>query len=689
MNSKEPKPTNHLIHEKSPYLLQHAHNPVDWYPWCDEAFQKARSEDKPILLSIGYSTCHWCHVMETESFEDEAVARLLNEGFVCIKVDREERPDIDRTYMAVCQMMTGRGGWPLTIVMTPEKTPFFAATYIPKSSRYGLAGLLELLPRLLNVWKERRDDIKQTGEEILFSLSQDSESRRIKLDESVLHTAYRTLFNQFDTAHGGFGSAPKFPMSQYITFLLRYYIRFQEEQALSMAQKTLDAMRRGGIWDHVGFGFHRYSTDQYWHVPHFEKMLYDQALLTMAYSEAFQVTQNPEYKKTAEHILEYVLRDMTSPEGAFYTAEDADSEGEEGKFYLWSVSELQEVVDAFEEIQTVFSLNSKKSLTETGEDKIILRREKPLSEVATILEITEDELIHLMERERNQLFNKREQRIHPSKDDKILTDWNGLMIAAFAKAAQVFDNERFSQAAQNAARFLISEMKNNMLYHRFRHGEKAIPGFLDDYAFFVWGLLELYETTFEPYYLQQAISLTDYLVEHFSDPQGGFYHTSDQEDHILVRQQDAFDGSLPAGNSVALMNVLRLSRITGSSEYEEKAAALLDQFSASVSQTPCSHAFLLQGVDFILGPAYEVVIVGDPHAEDTTEMIHAVQHPFIPHTVLIVTPEGDASISSLSPYTADLTSIEGKPTCYVCQNYICNLPTTDIQIMLQQLGIQK
>ena len=689
MSTRKKRNPNHLITEKSPYLLQHAYNPVNWYPWCEEAFQKAHREDVPIFLSIGYSTCHWCHVMAEESFEDHDIAQILNDGFVCIKVDREERPDIDKTYMAVCQMMTGRGGWPLTIVMTPDKVPFFAATYIPKTSRMGMTGLTEFLPHLLTIWKERREDIRAVGEEILFSLSHHQESTHSTLDESVLDKVYNLLLTQFDEKYGGFGSAPKFPMPHYLRVLLRYYIRAHEPTALNMVEKTLDAMRRGGIWDHVGFGFHRYSTDRFWHIPHFEKMLYDQALLAFTYCEAYQVTQNQYYKETAQDILTYVLRDMTSPEGAFYTAEDADSEGEEGKFYTWEKSELQDVADAPHEIQTIFSLFPEHTMGKERSHRIILHIKKPFPELAHELKMTEEELHHLLGKERKRLFTHREHRIHPVKDDKILADWNGLMIAACAKAAQVFDDGQYSTAARAAVNFIMREMKDGVLYHRFREGEKAIPGFLDDYAFLGWGLLELYEATFDPWLLTEACSLTDYLFNHFWDSEGGFFFTShgEHEHEEVVRQKEAFDGALPSGNSVAFLNLLQLSRITGTSRYEEKAAHLLDHFSASVSQMPASHAHLLLGLDFMLGPTFEVVIVGDPHDRATQEMIRAVQHPFIPGKVLLVMEEGDESISACAPYTAHLSCIEGKPTCYVCQNHTCQLPTTDIQVALQQLGV--
>ncbi|MBU7032199.1 MAG: thioredoxin domain-containing protein, partial [Theionarchaea archaeon] len=577
---------------------------------------------------------------------------------------------------------------PLTIIMAHEKIPFFAATYLPKTRRFGLMGLTELLPRLLHMWEEKREDIEKMGEELLFSLSQKTDIDGIRLDESILDAAYISLLDQFDDAYGGFGYAPKFPMPHTIGYLLRYYNRSNEKQALAMAESTLQTMRRGGIWDHVGYGFHRYSTDRFWHVPHFEKMLYDQALLTIAYIEAFQVTGKEEYKETAEMILHYVLRSMTSPHGAFYSAEDADSEGEEGKFYVWSTQEIKNTVLVFDKIQEIFSLTAEGNFEEPGKKQTgqnILHLRKSVPEHARDLGMSVDEIKTLMETERVRLFAEREQRVHPSRDDKILADWNGLMIAAFSKAGQVFDMKKYRKTAQKAADFILREMMDDILYHRFCAGEKAIPGFLEDYAFFVWGLLELYEATFEPSNLTHALSLTQYLLDHFWDPQGGFYHTSDEGEYLLIRKKDSFDGALPSGNSVAMMNLLRLSRITGNTEFEEKAWALLNGFSSFISRVPGSHIHLLTALDFALGPTYEVVIVGKKEAQDTRKMVQAIEQPFIPRKVVIMKCGEDERITSLSPFTTDLISIDGKSTSYVCSNHICTLPTTDIQIMLTLL----
>jgi len=655
MNRKRNSP-NRLIHEKSPYLLQHAYNPVDWYPWGEEAFRKAQKEDKPIFLSIGYSTCHWCHVMGRESFEDEDIADLLNESFVCIKVDREERPDIDSIYMSACQLITKSGGWPLTIVMTPDRKPFFAATYIPKESRFGLMGMKELLPRLHTVWTRRRGEVLNSADEIVSMLQGSGMSKGEKLDVSVLHSAYEELSRQYDERYGGFGNAPKFPMPVYILFLLRYQKRTQNRKALKMVEKTLKAMRMGGIWDHIGFGFHRYSTDQVWLVPHFEKMLYDQALLSMVYTEAFQATGDTEYKRTAGEIFEYVLRDMTSDECGFYSAEDADSEGEEGKFYLW---DAHEVTPAGEDVIQVFNITKEGNFQGTVSGKNIVHLKKPLSILSEELNMSEGELCEKIEGARKLLFEIRKTRVHPAKDDKILTDWNGLMIAALSRGAHVFGEARYRNAAQKAADFILKTMTNTILYHRYRDTEVAIPGFLDDYAFFGWGLLELYETTFDTLYLKKALHLTEYMVQHFWDSEhGGFYHTSDTSESILIRQKHAHDGVIPSGNAVAFLNLLRLARITGDTALEEKASALSQTFSRSVKQLPSSYTFFLTALDFAVGPSFEVVLVGNMDATHPQEMITALRSAYIPNKVVIFRADEESpEIATISPFVSNMLRV--------------------------------
>jgi uncharacterized protein YyaL (SSP411 family) len=695
---------NRLISEKSPYLLQHAHNPVEWHPWGPEAFERASKENKPIFLSIGYSTCHWCHVMEQESFEDPEVAQLMNETFVCIKVDREERPDIDSIYMTVCQMMTGRGGWPMTIIMTPDKKPFFAATYIPKETRFGQTGMKELVPSIKALWEEKKEELLTSAERITGALDQIAtespgylKSLAGELGESALKQAYEHLSHMFDEQYGGFGTAPKFPTPHNLMFLLRYWRRTGDERALGMVEKTLQGMRLGGIYDHVGFGFHRYSTDSRWFLPHFEKMLYDQALLAMAYTEAYQATGGTaEYEQTAREVFAYVLRDMTDPKGGFYSAEDADSEGEEGRFYLWTQEEVNGILSKEEAdlVTTIFNMNKGGNCAEeaTGKEtgKNILFLKKPLRDIASDLAIPLEELGHKLEDARAKLFNARTNRMHPHKDDKILADWNGLMIAALAKGAQVFADPLYEEAARRAADFILTYMVDarGRLYHRYRDGDPAVAGFLDDYAFLAWGLIELYEATFEAIYLRRALDLNTIMLTHFWDEErGGFYFTADDADTVLVRKKEIYDGAVPSGNAVAMLNLLRLARLTAHSELEEKAAHLSRTFSNAVSQSPGAFTQLMIALDFALGPAYEVVIVGKPDAEDTKEMVKTLRKVFAPSKVVLFrrADEATADITHLAEFTKDLSSLNDKTTAYVCRNFLCELPTTEAHRMLALL----
>jgi len=705
-NTPEVQPThvdekyNRLIHEKSPYLLQHADNPVEWYPWGEEAFEKARQEDKPIFLSIGYSSCHWCHVMEHESFEHPQVAALMNDAFVSIKVDREERPDIDDVYMAVAQMMTGRGGWPLNIIMTPDRVPFFAATYIPKESRWGQVGMLSLIPVIKERWETQRNELLNVAERVTGTLQRMSQGAPgDELSESTLELAFQQLSQRFDAQHGGFGSAPKFPTPHNLLFLLRYWKRTGNEGALHMVEQTLQAMRRGGVFDHVGLGFHRYSTDAHWLLPHFEKMLYDQAMLAMAYSEAYQATGNEAYQQTAEEIFAYVLRDMTAPEGGFYSAEDADSEGEEGKFYLWTQRELREVLGEREAdfVAKVFGVepggNFSDEATREKTGKNILHLLEPPSQLAVELGMSEQELAERVEAARRKLFVQREERVHPLKDDKVLTDWNDLMIAALAKGAWVFDEPRYTDAAARAANFVLHRMvrDDGRLLHRYRDGEAALPAYAADYAFLTWGLLELYEATFELRYLERALALNAYLLEHFWDGEnGGFYSTADDGEELLVRQKEIYDGAIPSANSVAMLNLLRLGRMTAQPDLEEKAAIISRAFSASVRQSPIAYTQLMLAVDFALGPSYEVVIAGKPGAEDTRMMLAALRAQFVPDKVVLLRPDGESPrIARLAEFTQYQRSIDGKATAYVCRNYKCEFPTTDVEVLLNLLGARQ
>jgi hypothetical protein len=696
-NGRKP---NRLKGEKSPYLLQHAYNPVDWHPWGSAAFKKAKKEDKPVFLSIGYSTCHWCHVMERESFTDLTVAKLLNKTFVCIKVDREERPDIDSIYMKACQMMTGSGGWPLTVIMTPDKKPFFAATYIPKETRFGRTGIKELIPRIKSLWESRREELASSAHKITDLLKQsEKRAETIKskeLGESILESAYEKLAEQFDEHNGGFGVAPKFPSTHNLLFLLRYWKRTGNEKALQMVEKTLRAMRLGGIYDHIGFGFHRYSTDSIWFVPHFEKMLYDQAMLTIAYTEAYQATGRQEYARTVREILTYVLRDMTDPQGGFYSAEDADSEGEEGKFYLWTEDQINGILttDESELVKKVFNVKRRGNYQEestwkrTGRNILCLK--KSTEEIASQLKIPPRVLQERLNMARQKLHNARKKRVPPSKDDKVLTDWNGLMIAALAKAARVLDETRYGDAAEQAADFVLDKLRDSegQLHHRYRDGEAAIRGFLDDYAFFIWGLLELYETTFDAEHLESALELTEDLTKHFWDEDGGFYFTADDAEHVLIRKKKIHDGAYPSGNSVAFLNFIRLAKMTANTQLEKRAHEMLSSFSGIISQSPTAYTHLMVGIDFALGDSYEVVIVGNRQSEDTQKMLKAIRNRFVPNKVVLFREATEESprISDLAYFTRDLHSRGGKATAYVCRNYECNLPTSNAKKMLDLLN---
>jgi uncharacterized protein len=693
------KHNNRLTHEKSPYLLQHKHNPVDWYAWGPEAFEKARKENKPIFLSIGYSTCHWCHVMAHESFEDPEVARLLNEVFVCIKVDREERPDIDNIYMRVCQMMTGSGGWPLTIFMTPDKKPFFAGTYIPKESRFGRLGMLELIPRIKEVWQSKHEEILKSADQITAGLNQLSvNSVGTELNESTLRTAFEQLGSRFDGQYGGFASAPKFPTPHNILFLLRYWQSTGDEKALRMVEKTLQAMRDGGIYDHVGFGFHRYSTDPEWLVPHYEKMLYDQAMLAMAYIEAFQATAKIEYGETAKEIFSYVLRDMSDQMGGFYSAEDADSEGVEGKFYIWTEDEVRQILEG-EEADLIISMfniektgNFKEEATAKSTGTNILHLKRPLTEIAVKMKTSVEGLNKRIETARLKLFTYRNKRIHPHKDDKILTDWNGLMIAALAKGAQVCNEPRYADAAGRAIDFILKTMRrqDGRLLHRYRDGQAAVLANVDDYAFLIWGLLEIYEATFDTKYLKTALDLNKELIKYFWDEQrGGFYFTADDAEELIVRQKEIYDGAVPSGNSVAMLNLLRLSRITADSDLEKKAIKIMLAFSSDVMNVPSGYTQLMVALGFGIGPSYEIVIVGNPEAKDTKDMLNALRRHFIPNKVVLLKPDnqGSPDITRIAEFTKDQSSIDGKATAYVCLDYACKMPTTDTEKMLELLQV--
>lgn len=676
---------NRLAREKSPYLLQHARNPVDWFPWGDEAFQRAREEDKPIFLSIGYATCHWCHVMAHESFEDEEVAGILNMSFVSIKVDREERPDIDQIYMSVCQALTGRGGWPLSIFMTSEGRPFFAGTYFPKTRRMGMSGFVDILTQIASLWQNDRARIIRSAEEVTQAIQPKASpvTEGPSRGRETLQSGYEQLARSFDPKWGGFGNAPKFPTPHQLTFLLRWYRRTGKENALAMVEKTLKSMREGGLFDQIGFGFHRYSVDERWLVPHFEKMLYDQALLAMAYTEAYQVTGKEFYAEVVREILSYVLRDMTAPEGGFYSAEDADSEGKEGLFYLWRLGEIKECLGS--EIGELFC--DFYDITDGGnfeEGYSIPHCPKEQKTFALMKGMDPAELDGLLRGARERLFDFREKRVHPLKDDKILTSWNGLMIAALSKAYQAIGEQRYSEAACQAAEFILNTIRkeNGRLYRRYRHGEVAHSAFLDDYAFLIWGLIELYEAQFDVHYLDEATALNSTMMDLFWDSAGGgLYFTGSDQETLIARTKDAYDGATSSGNSVAAMNLLRLGKMTGNPELEKRAEDLMKAFADEVTTYPMAHAQFLIALDFMVGPSQEIVIAGEPDQASTREMIRCVHRAFIPNRVLLFRSKGNSRkrLETIASFVSALHPIGGRTTVYLCQNYTCMKPIHEIE----------
>lgn len=667
---------NALAKEKSPYLLQHKDNPVDWYSWGDEAFNKAREENKPVFLSIGYATCHWCHVMAHESFEDDSIASLLNDAFINVKVDREERPDIDSTYMTVCQMLNGHGGWPLTIVLTPDKEPFFAATYIPKEARFGRIGLRQLIPGIKGMWIHEPEKIKRAVESIKegFGKSQQFESGEFPGSEAINYAAEQFTM-RFDDSFGGFGNAPKFPSPHNLMFLLRHWKQTGEQRFLDAVTETLIAMRLGGIWDHVGFGFHRYSTDREWLLPHFEKMLYDQALLMMAYTEAWQITKNPLFKQTVFETADYVSGNLTSHEGAFYSAEDADSEGEEGKFYVWGIDEIMSVL---EETEASF-LKTKFNLTEEGNFEDEATKQLTGQNIPHLKKELTDEESEFWSRIRLKIFEYREQRIRPLLDDKTLTDWNALMIVALAKAGAVFDEASFIEKAETAFRFIEDKLViNGQLMHRYKEGEASIEAFADDYAFMIWAGIELYETTFKPQYLKRAFDWNKKMLEVFWDKEkGGFFFSVNDSDQPLGRQKQIYDGAVPSSNSVSLMNLIRLGRLTGDSELEAKANEIGKCFSSDLIRSGSSSTMSMMALQFLFNDPKEIVIAeGD---NPYSEIIRHFHSAFDPNKVLLFRPmEMNSEIFEIAPFLKEQIAINRKTSIYVCRNYSCEKPVFDV-----------
>ncbi|NQV16222.1 thioredoxin domain-containing protein [bacterium] len=680
--------TNRLINSTSPYLLQHAHNPVDWYPWGEAAFERARSEDKPIFLSIGYSTCHWCHVMAHESFEDEEVARLMNEHFICIKVDREERPDIDQLYMSVATALTGRGGWPLTIVMTPEKRPFFAGTYFPKISAPGRIGMLDLLPRINQAWHENRAEIDATSDQIIQSLQQQKvSSNGENLNEEVLNTAASEFSKSYDKIYGGFGSAPKFPSPHNLVFLLREGHRTGKQELIEIALHTLKQMRLGGIFDHIGYGFHRYSTDGQWHVPHFEKMLYDQATLMLAYTEAWQISGDAIYKQTVDEIFLYLTDKLLSPNGAYFSAEDADSDGEEGKFYVWSWDELKKIIgdERLERFSVPFDIQAEGNFMDEASGK-------PAGTNIFHLSQMDAYTTHIggyeWEQLRQKLYAVREDRIHPGLDDKILADWNGLILTALSRAARAMGDDRYTKAAGALAEFLVSDMisEEGKLNHMLRKDGSDNPGFLDDYSFVIQGLRNYYELSFDLKYLEIALELQVIQIEHFwDDSDRAFFFTAEGDNELFLRQKEIYDGAIPSGNSVAAENLYYLGRLAEKPQWEVLSMKIGETFSSQVRRAPRGFASLLQSVQTQVAGSKEIVITGD--LDDLSATSAIINGVYNPHKLVLYRPKQDFErIASISGFLKYQEAINNGLTVYICEDYTCQQPVTDLRNLEQALN---
>ena len=717
--------TNRLAHEKSPYLLQHAHNPVEWYAWGEEAFAKARRENKPIFLSVGYSTCHWCHVMAHESFENEEIAAMMNREFVNIKVDREERPDVDRVYMTFVQATTGSGGWPMSVWLTPDLKPFVGGTYFPPEERYGQPAFKKVLERIATAWKEDHDKIVEQGSRIVEVLreSQSAAPGEGKIDGSVLDAAYKQLDRSYDPKEGGFGNAPKFPRPVTLNFLTRFYARDPKsdvgKHALNMALFTLRKMAAGGMHDHIGGGFHRYSVDRYWHVPHFEKMLYDQAQLAVAYLDAFQITKDKQYESVARDILDYVARDMTSKEGGFFSAEDADSpvpvptrrddrrrdsarqsevgahraplqKTAEGAFYVWTKKEIDDALgDPAEVFDFHYGVQAHGNAPEGSDPQDEFRGKNILIERHTIAETahhfkkSDGEIRELLARSREKLFAIRAQRPRPHLDDKIISAWNGLMISAYARAAQVIDEPRYLEIATRSANFVRTKLydaSRKILYRSYREGRSNIEGFADDYTFVVQGLLDLYEASFDVEWLKLASDLQETQDRLFFDEKnGGYFSNSGRDESVFVRMKDDNDGAEPAASSVAALNLLRLSQIYDDPKITERARKTIDAFATILAQFPSGMPQMLVAVQNSLGKPRQIVIAGKRDSPGTEALIKEVHRHFLPNTIVILADakEGQKYFAEKNEAIRAMSLVEGKPAAYVCENFTCKAPVTD------------
>ncbi|MCY7377542.1 MAG: thioredoxin domain-containing protein [Pyrinomonadaceae bacterium] len=680
---KSPKKyTNNLIKETSPYLLQHAHNPVDWFAWSAEAFEKAKREDKPILISIGYSACHWCHVMEHESFEDEGVAALMNEHFVNIKIDLEERPDVDQIYMTFVQMTTGSGGYPLNVFLTPDQLPFFGGTYFPPVNRYNMPSFQRVLSSIAESWQNRRDELLHSANDIL------GEIRRVGLAEMAgenlnleqLDNSFKSFARTFDATNGGFGGAPKFPPPMSLEFLLRYYQRTGNENALEMVRKTCDKMAHGGIYDQLGGGFHRYTVDAIWLTPHFEKMLYDNAQLARIYLHLFQITKDDFYQRIAVETLEYVKREMLDERGGFYTAQDADSEGVEGKFFVWTPEEIAEILGA--EDARIF--NFYYDATEGGnfEEKNILNVRSSLETAAEQLKINEETLTETLERGRAKLFAEREKRIKPFRDEKVLTAWNGLMLATFAEASAILESKEYLEIAERNADFILGNLqKDGYLLRTYKDGQAKLNAYLEDYANFTDGLTELFQVSGEIKYLKEAMRLADLMITEFWDEEnGGFYFTANNHEQLLLRSKDFYDNATPSGNSAAADALLKLAKITGEEKYERFAVTVLRLIAPQIRRFPNAFGRVLSSLEFHLNPVKEIVILG----KQGNELEKEVWKNYLPNKIVVAAENTENA--ELIPLLQERKMIDGKPTAYVCENFVCQKPITDKDELVTHLS---
>ncbi len=700
------KPTNRLINETSPYLIQHAHNPVDWYPWGEEAFTRSRAEDKPILLSVGYSACHWCHVMAHESFEHEATAALMNELFINIKVDREERPDVDNIYMTAVQAMTGGGGWPMTVFMTPDGVPFYGGTYFPPTPRYQMPAFSQVLSAVADAYQNRRPELLESGANLLAHMRQASASRLAEgqVTSAVLDEAYAALHGQFEPTYGGFGGAPKFPQPMTFEFLLRYAQRTNTSLAWTMLDRTLHAMAEGGMYDQLGGGFHRYSVDEQWLVPHFEKMLYDNALLARVYVEVFQATGDPFYRRIAEETLDYLAREMRHPSGGFYSTQDADSlptadahESEEGAFFVWTLAELREALggDAMIFAQ-LFDVTEKGNF----EGKNILHVARTPADVARVTGMSVEKIADLVARSKRKLLDVRARRPHPATDDKILTAWNGMALRAFAQAASALGRDDYRDIARQNAEFLLRQMRapDGMLMRSWRdkqtsgqadkepQNSKLVPAFLEDHALLADGLLALYEATFDPRWLREAKALADTMLARFWDDEiAGFYDTAADHQALVVRPRDTGDNATPSGNSAATEVLLRLALIFDQAEYRARAETVLGSLAPFLARYPTGFGRYLAAAEFALATPKEIALVGEPDAPDMQALRDVIFRPFRPNKVVVLRRPGEDPSAIASPLLEQRDQIGGVATAYVCENYACKLPVIEAEALAAQL----